>query len=173
MISPTYIMISPRYWVSPTLLKITTHGTHDIPYGTEHSPPPPSVLKISSTFIMIYSKYPPTVLMISPTVMNTHYVGWSKQLTPSTRVSWQKKLWISKTSLWRFWFRFLSLYQLEQNKETRRIGGNILNLIILKRRKQSYPSWQWRECFTCTERWETAYCSFILYSWHHRKGLVL
>ena len=26
----------PRYWVSPTVLKISPHGTHDILHGTEH-----------------------------------------------------------------------------------------------------------------------------------------
>ena len=73
----------PRYWTSPTVLKITPHGTHDIPprYWT-----PPTVLKISPHIYHDiphgtehphgtqdipprYSWYPPTVLMISPTVL--------------------------------------------------------------------------------------------------------
>ena len=49
--------IPPRYWTSPTVLKITPHGTHNIPHGTEHPPR--------------YSRYPPTFIMISPTVLNT------------------------------------------------------------------------------------------------------
>ena len=49
--------IPPRYWTSPTVLKISPHIYHDIPprYWT-----PPR-----------YSRYPPTVLMIPPTVLNT------------------------------------------------------------------------------------------------------
>ena len=58
------------------------------------------------------------------------FLRHQSQLTPSTRVCWQKQLWISKTSLCRFWVRFLYLYQLKQNKDTRWTGRNILNLII-------------------------------------------
>ena len=62
------------------------HGTHDIPHGTEH----PTVLKISPHLSWYppwywtpsqYSRYPPTILMISitvlstPTVLHTHYKG--------------------------------------------------------------------------------------------------
>ena len=50
-------MISPMVLNTPTVLKISPHIYHDIPHGTEHPP--------------WYSRYPPTVLMISPTVLNT------------------------------------------------------------------------------------------------------
>ena len=56
-IPPRASWYPPQYWTPPTVLKITPHGTHDIlpRYWT-----PPTVLKIS-----------PTVLMTSPTLLNT------------------------------------------------------------------------------------------------------
>ena len=94
MYTPTVFIISPRASsYPPTVLKITpqyswyAHSTehpprysrnphiyHDIPHGTEHPQ---------------HSRYPPTVLMISPMVLNTStvlntptvvhtpYTGWS------------------------------------------------------------------------------------------------
>ena len=51
----------PRYWTPPwysryppTVLKISPHGTHDIPHGTEHPP----------------------WYWAPPTVLHTHYTGW-------------------------------------------------------------------------------------------------
>ena len=35
-IPPHLSWIPPRYWTPPTVLKISPHGTHDIPHGTEH-----------------------------------------------------------------------------------------------------------------------------------------
>ena len=55
-IPPRASWYPPRYWTSPTVLKITPHGTHDIPHGTEHP--------------QRYSRYPPTFIMISPMVLN-------------------------------------------------------------------------------------------------------
>ena len=46
---PTVLMISPTVLNTPTVLKISPHGTQDIPPW--------------------YSRYPPTVLMIPPTVL--------------------------------------------------------------------------------------------------------
>ena len=91
---PRYSWYPPRYWTSPTVLKITPHGTQDIPHNTEHphgtqdiSPHlswyPPTVLKISPTVLMIS----PTVLN-TPTALHTHYTGWVWDLCISHFQAW-------------------------------------------------------------------------------------
>ena len=84
-IPPCASWYPPWYWTSPTVLKITPHGTHESPHGTEH---PHGTQDIPPR----YSWYPPTVLMISPhgtehppqywtppTVLHTHYTGWERK----------------------------------------------------------------------------------------------
>ena len=79
----------PWYWTSPTVLKITPHGTHDIPHGTQDIPPhlswyPPWYWTPHGTEDIPpwYSWYPPRYwtpppYWAPPTVLHTHYTGWS------------------------------------------------------------------------------------------------
>ena len=76
---PQYSWYPPRYWVSPTVLKITPTVLMISPKVLKISPhiyhDIPTVLKISPRGTQDippwYSRYPPMVLMISPTVLNT------------------------------------------------------------------------------------------------------
>ena len=93
IISPTCIMISSTVLNTPTVLKITPQyswyaHSSEHPHGTQEIP---TFIMISPTVLNTpqYSRYPPTVLMISsmvlktptvlntPTVVCTHYTGWS------------------------------------------------------------------------------------------------
>ena len=68
-ISPTCIMIPPQYWVCTTVLKISPTLLMIPPlYWTPHSRYPPhlSWYSHSTEHPQRYSRYPPTVLMISP-----------------------------------------------------------------------------------------------------------
>ena len=63
----------PRYWTPPTVLKITPHGTHGISHGTEHPHGTQDIyhdIRHGTEQPPRYSRYPPTVPMISPTVLN-------------------------------------------------------------------------------------------------------